>query len=187
MNLSHASSSTSSPPGIPLCVCATKLDGLVLSLTPNSHNYNYRSAILQGRGTIVDDPDEKLWAMQLITNSVVPRRYENTRVPPDGAEMSSTRILKVSIETASAKVRTGVPEDEKKDLKREEVLSRVWTGVVPVYERLGEPVAGPYNKVDGLPDHVGTFVETENQEREEYARKVAEMPAPAKRMKREQD
>jgi hypothetical protein len=29
--------------GLPLYVAATKVDGFVLSLTPNSHNYNYRS------------------------------------------------------------------------------------------------------------------------------------------------
>ncbi|KAH8723384.1 hypothetical protein GQ44DRAFT_685163 [Phaeosphaeriaceae sp. PMI808] len=170
---------------LPLCVCATKVDGLVLSLTPNTHNYNYRSAVLQGHASIVDDVDEKLWAMQLITNSVVPGRWENTRVPPDGAEMQSTRILRMGIESASAKVREGVPEDERKDMRREDVLDGVWTGVVPVYERLGPPVDGPYNRVKSVPAHVGGWVEGENRERERYAVDAARKPAPLKRPKKE--
>jgi hypothetical protein len=171
-------------PGLPLCVAATKVDGFVLTLTPNSHNYNYRSAVLQGHATIVDDVDEKLWAMQLITNSVIPDRYENTRVPPDGAEMQSTRILKMKIESASGKVREGVPEDERKDMKREDVLDRVWTGVVPVYERLGEPQPGPYNRVGRVPEHVAKFVKEENEKRKKYAFEAAHKPAPLKRVKK---
>ena len=120
MNLS-ASALSRGEPGLPLCVAATKVDGFVLTLTPNSHNYNYRSAVLQGHAAIVEDVDEKIWAMKLITNSVVPERYENTRVPPDGAEMQSTRILKMRISSASGKVREGVPEDERKDMKRDDV------------------------------------------------------------------
>lgn len=107
--------------GLPMCVAATKVDGFVLTLTPNSHNYNYRSAVLQGFATIVEDIDERIWAMKLITDSVVPDRYDNTRVPPDNAEMQSTRILKLNITGASGKVREGVPEDERKDMKREDV------------------------------------------------------------------
>ncbi|KAF2110818.1 hypothetical protein BDV96DRAFT_650436 [Lophiotrema nucula] len=173
--------------GLPLCVAATKVDGFVLTLTPNSHNYNYRSAVLQGFGTIVDDKDEKIWAMQLITNSVVPDRYDNTRVPPDGAEMQSTRILKLKISGASGKVREGVPEDERKDMKREDVLDSVWTGVIPIYEKLGEPQPGPYNRIKKIPDHVSNFVDGENKIREKYALDAAHKPAPVKRVKKTDD
>ncbi|KAF2020183.1 hypothetical protein BU24DRAFT_489995 [Aaosphaeria arxii CBS 175.79] len=170
--------------GLPLCVAATKVDGFVLTLTPNSHNYNYRSAVLHGFGTIVDDVDEKLWAMRLITDSVVPDRYDNTRVPPDGAEMQSTRILKMKVTGASAKVREGVPQDERKDMKREDILDSVWTGVVPVYERLGEPVPGPYNRLKEVPEHVKRFVKEENAKRDAYAFEAAKKPAPEKRPKK---
>ncbi|KAH7093747.1 hypothetical protein FB567DRAFT_180104 [Paraphoma chrysanthemicola] len=169
--------------GIPLCVAATKVDGFVLTLSPNSHNYNYRSAILQGHGTIVEDVDEKLWAMKLITNSVVPDRYDNTRVPPDNAEMQSTNILKMCISSASGKVREGCPEDERKDMKREDVLDSVWTGVIPVYEKLADPIEGPYNRIKNVPDHVGKWVKEENERRETYTREAAKKPAPLKRPK----
>ena len=170
--------------GVGLCVAASKVDGFVLSLTPNSHNYNYRSAILQGFATIVHDEEEKLWAMKLITNSVVPDRYENTRVPPDGAEMQSTRILKLRITAASGKVREGVPEDERKDMKRDDVLNSVWTGVIPVFEALGTPQPGPYNRVEQVPEYVTRCVEEENMKREKYAYEAAHKPAPSKRPKK---
>lgn len=170
--------------GLPLCVAATKVDGFVLTLTPNTHNYNYRSAVLQGFATIVEDQEEKIWAMELITNSVVPNRYENTRIPPDGAEMQSTRILKLKITGASGKVREGVPNDERKDMKREEVLDTVWTGVIPVYEKLGDPQPGPYNRLSEIPDHVKSFVQEQNKTREKYAFDAAHKPAPVKRVKK---
>ena len=61
--------------GLAITIAATRVDGIVLSLTPNSHSYNYRSAVLFGYGSLVDDMQEKLWAMEMITNSVVPGRW----------------------------------------------------------------------------------------------------------------
>ncbi|KAH7412303.1 putative flavin-nucleotide-binding protein [Phaeosphaeria sp. MPI-PUGE-AT-0046c] len=179
--------STHPSPGLPLCIAATHLSGLVLSLTPYSHNYNYRSAVLQGAATLVSAPDEKLWAMRLLTNSVVPGRWEETRVPPTKAELTSTAILKFSIETASAKVREGGPEDERWDMKNEEVLGRVWTGVVPVYERLGTPAAGPYNRVKEVPGHIGEWVAEENERREREVVEGAKKAPPVKRPKKKDE
>lgn len=169
--------------GMAICVAAIKVDGFVLTLTPNSYNYNYRSAVLHGHATIVEDGKEKLWAMQLITNSVVPDRWQHTRVPPDAAEMQSTRIMKVKVDAASGKVREGVPNDERKDLKRNDVLDRVWTGVIPVYEAYGEPQPGPYNRVKEVPEHVEEFVLSQGEINERYAYDAAHKPAPEKRKK----
>ena len=54
MNLARASDGQ----GLPLCITATKVDGLILALTPFSHSYNYRSAVLHGYGTLVTDEEE---------------------------------------------------------------------------------------------------------------------------------
>jgi len=156
-------------PGLPVCVAATQVNGFVLALTPFHNSYNYRSAVLQGTATVVDDEAEKMWALELITDSVVPKIWENSRTPPDNAEMKSTRVLKVKVETASGKVRDEQPGDDRKDLKREGLVEKVWTGVVPVYQRMGEPVPSSYNKVQAVPEHIGTYIKTQNAEREEYA------------------
>lgn len=47
--------------GLPVTIAATKVDGLVLSLTPFSHSYNYRSAVLFGYARVVEDENEKFW------------------------------------------------------------------------------------------------------------------------------
>jgi nitroimidazol reductase NimA-like FMN-containing flavoprotein (pyridoxamine 5'-phosphate oxidase superfamily) len=134
--------------GFPLTVGATHLDGLVLALTPNHHSYNYRSAILHGFATPVTGVEEKLWAMEKITNSVVENRWENSRIPPTKTEMTSTQILKVRVVDASAKVRNGGPGDDRADLKNEELRAKTWIGVVPTWITFGEPVAGPENRVE---------------------------------------
>lgn len=144
--------------GIPVTIAATKVDGLVLSLTPNSHSMNYRSAVLQGYGKPVESVEEKLFAMEKITNKVIPNRWNNTRTPPDGAEMSSTMILRVTVETGSGKIRQGEPHDDAKDTKRTDITESVWTGVVPVYETFGEPIPSALNQVKDLPKHIDSYV-----------------------------
>lgn len=164
MNLARASEQ-----GLPICVAATRVDGLVLSLTPNSHSYNYRSAILHGYGNLVVDVEEKLYAMQLITNSVVKDRWENSRIPPDAAEMQSTVILKVKVVSGSGKIRDGGPNDEVKDKSRDDLTGRIWTGVMPCWETFGEPVPSPLNQVEAVPEHISSYRAAVNQRNEAYA------------------
>lgn len=164
--------------GLPVCVAASKVDGLVLSLTPNSHSYNYRSAILHGYAKPVMDEDEKIWAMRLMTNSVVTNRWENSRVPPDSAEMSSTVILKVRVVDGSGKIRDGGASDERKDTENAEVTGRVWTGVVPVWETFGQPVPNPGNRVSTVPDHITSFIHGKNEQNRAYAERAVKVELP---------
>jgi hypothetical protein len=183
MNLSRASASTASEPssdskeetpkGLPVCIAASKVDGIVLALTPNSHSYNYRSAVLFGHALPVTSVEEKLWAMELITNKVVPGRWDGSRVPPNASEMQSTNILRVKIDTGSAKIRAGPPADSSWDLESEEVLDRVWTGFVPLTESLGTPVPSVYNRVEAVPEHVEEARRAFNRAAEEYAKALA--------------
>jgi uncharacterized protein len=168
----------SSEHGLAVCIAATKVDGVVLSLTPNTHSYNYRSAVLHGYAKPVEVVEEKLYAMQLITNSVIRDRWANTRTPPDGAEMQSTMILRVTIVSGSGKVRDGGPKDEAKDKDREDVTGRIWTGVVPFWETFGEPVPSPLNKVKGVPEHIIHYTADINERNEQYARTASGSPQP---------
>lgn len=169
MNLARASPDSK---GLPVCIAATKVDGLVLSLTPNSHSYNYRSAVLFGHAQLVTDVEEKLWAMEAITNKVMPKRWDNTRVPPNAAEMSSTQILRVVIDSGSGKIRDQGPGDEKGDLEDDELMEKTWTGVLPMIETLGEPVASSYNKVKDVPEYVTDYRQDFNKSAIEYQDKV---------------
>jgi len=160
--------------GLPVCISASKVDGVILALTPNAHSYNYRSAVLFGYATLVTDVQEKLFAMEQITNKVVPNRWDNTRLPPNAGEMSSTQILRVEIESGSAKVRDGPPADDAVDLKNEEVLDRVWTGYIPLVEKFETPVPSSYNRIKEVPGYIEDYRKGFNEENEEYAKKVSD-------------
>lgn len=88
--------------------------------------------------------------------------------------MASTTILKVKIVNGSGKVRTGGPGDEKKDTEREDLLERIWTGVVPMWETVGDPVSGGDGRVKDVPAHVRAFRDDMNMVNEKYARTAAE-------------
>lgn len=148
--------------GLKVCISATKLDGYVLALTPFNHSCNYRSAVIFGHAHLVKDESEILYAMELITNTMIPGRWDNSRTPPTKSEITATGILKVTIESASAKVRTGMPHDDRKDAKDESLTARVWTGVVPVSETLVDPVASPENRVERLPGYIDGWVKQAN-------------------------
>jgi len=179
MNLSRASASASAesegeaPKGLPVCIAASKVDGIVLALTPNSHSYNYRSAVLFGHALPVTSVEEKLWAMELITNKVVPGRWEGSRTPPNAAELQSTNVLRVKIDSGSAKIRAGPPADSSWDLEDEKVLDSVWTGFIPLVERLEAPVPSVYNRVAEVPEHVKEAREAFNRAAEEYTKALA--------------
>ena len=74
----------------------------------------------------------------------------------------------------------GVPNDEKKDLSRPEVVEKIWTGVLPLYHTLAEPIPGPYNHISAVPAHVGEYVKGRNEREREYAMAAAKKPAPVK-------
>ncbi|KAF3388410.1 hypothetical protein F1880_003856 [Penicillium rolfsii] len=175
MNLARSSEGE----GLPICVATSKVDGLILSLTPNSHSYNYRSAILHGYAKLVTDEEEKLWAMKLITNSVLADRWDNSRVPPDRAEMQSTVILKVKVVDGSGKIRDGGVSDEKKDYGNEEITNRIWTGVVPVWETYGQPVPSGNGKLGKVPEHITSFIEAKNAQNRALAESAIKVTLPA--------
>lgn len=142
--------------GMPVCVAASHVDGLVLALSSFSSSYNYRSVVLFGHATLVEDEAERLYAMELITNSVVPDRWRHTRLPPTKAELQSTGILRVRVASGSAKIRAGQAHDDKHDMDNEALVDSVWTGVLPVHQAMGEPLPSPYNKI-GVPAHIADY------------------------------
>lgn len=118
-----------------VCVTVTLIDGLVLARSAFHHSINYRSVMAFGVASEVDDFEEKRRALVAFVDHVVPGRSADTRLPSD-AEVRSTRVVRVDIEEASAKVRTGGPKDDPEDL----ALSGIWAGHVPLQLVAGVPV-----------------------------------------------
>jgi nitroimidazol reductase NimA-like FMN-containing flavoprotein (pyridoxamine 5'-phosphate oxidase superfamily) len=110
-----------------ICVTVTLLDGLVLARSVFNHSIDYRSVVVLGTPTLVEDVDEKREALRAFTEHVAPGRWEEARQPTD-QELKATWILSVPLDEASAKIRTGPPEDEPEDMDLP-----VWAGVVPIH------------------------------------------------------
>ncbi|KAF4465934.1 5-nitroimidazole antibiotic resistance [Fusarium albosuccineum] len=154
--------------GIPVCISATIMDGIVLALTPNHSSCNYRSVVAYGYAQVVEDEDERLFAMELITNNLVPDRWQNSRYPSK-AELKSTGILRIDIASASAKVRTGTTGEAREDLKDEAMRKKVWAGVVPSRIVYGTPLASPTNMYPGTPEYIEDWVAEWNEKVERYS------------------
>ena len=88
--------------------------------------------------------------------------------------MASTTILKIKIVNGSGKIRSGGPNDEQKDTEKADLVERVWTGVVPMWETIGDPICGGHGRVKDVPGHVQTFRDDTNKVNEKYARTAAE-------------
>ncbi|HWJ33877.1 MAG TPA: pyridoxamine 5'-phosphate oxidase family protein [Steroidobacteraceae bacterium] len=121
--------------GVDLCATVTLVDGYVLARSAFHHSMNYRSVVVLGRARLVSEPEEKLEALRLITDHMVPQRWDEVREPNE-LELKQTVVLALPLEEVSAKVRVGPPVDDEEDY-----ALPVWAGVVPMRTQLGEPVA----------------------------------------------
>lgn len=135
--------------GAEVCVTVTLLDGLVLARSAFHHSANYRSVMLYGVPRRIEDLAERREALEYLTDHLVPGRLPHLR-PITEQEVRATTVLEVPIEEASAKVRSGPPEDDEDDY-----VLPIWAGVVPLRLAAADPVPDPRN-LAGLqpPDHV---------------------------------
>jgi nitroimidazol reductase NimA-like FMN-containing flavoprotein (pyridoxamine 5'-phosphate oxidase superfamily) len=111
---------------IPACVTASIVDGLVLARSVFHHSINYRSVVVLGEAGAVEDDAEKIRALRAVVEHVAPGRWEEAR-SPNAAELKQTTVLRMGLDEASAKVRTGPPKDEQEDLDLP-----VWAGELPM-------------------------------------------------------
>jgi uncharacterized protein len=123
--------------GIDVCVTVTLLDGLVLARSAFHHSMNYRSVVVLGCASLVEDTAAKLAALRAFSEHVIPGRWDEVRAPSE-QEMKSTTVLSLSLDEASAKVRNGPPLDDEEDYEL-----TVWAGVIPLRLVAGSPVADP--------------------------------------------
>jgi len=138
--------------GISMCVTVTLLDGLVLARSIFNHSMNYRSVVVLGTGTAIEDREEKLTALRLLTEHIVPGRWNEIRQPNE-KELKATTILRVPIAEFSAKVREGPVVDDEEDYS-----FPVWAGVLPLNVVPGEPMADPRLTAGvGVPDYIKRY------------------------------
>jgi uncharacterized protein len=123
--------------GAPSCLTVTLLDGLVLARAAMHHSANYRSAMLLGQARNVEDPAEKMQALEAVVEHIVPGRWRDVRHPTEN-ELKATAVLALTIDEASAKIRTGQASDDAEDYALE-----TWAGVIPLAMSQREPLPDP--------------------------------------------
>src|SRR6202034_3064203 len=126
--------------GVAVCVTVTLLDGLVLARSIFNHSMNYRSVVILGKAMLVDDPEEKLEALRILSEHIIPGRWDDVRQPND-RELKATSVLRLPIEEFSAKVRQGPAIDDEEDYS-----FPTWAGVVPLVTTIGDPI--PDSRLD---------------------------------------
>lgn len=112
--------------GAPVCITVMLADGLVLAKSAFHHSVNYRSVVIFANAEKVTDEAERMEALALITDHLIPGRWADLR-PTTDSEMRKTTVLAFSLAEASAKVRTGGPNDDPEDADLP-----TWSGVVPL-------------------------------------------------------
>ena len=131
--------------GVDACLTVTLVDGIVLARSIFNHSINYRSVVVLGRATAVAEPEEKLRALETFSDRLLPGRWADVR-PPTATELKATAILRMGLDEASAKMRSGPPKDDEADLGWP-----VWAGVIPLSLAVGEPVPDPLSNGDFAP------------------------------------
>jgi uncharacterized protein len=138
--------------GHPVCVEVTLVDGLVLARSVFHHSVNFRSVVLFGTGRLVEDDQEKMAALEAITEHLIPGRWSEARLP-NRKEMNATSVVSINIEQASAKVRSGPPGDEEEDY-----ALPIWAGVLPMQEMPLSPVRDELMKQDiSVPKYIAKY------------------------------
>ena len=141
--------------GHPVCVEATIVDGLVLARSVFHHSVNYRSVVVFGKGSLIEDEQEKLAALRAVTEHLIPGRWQEARLP-NRKELNATSVVSIKIDEASAKVRLGPPVDEQEDY-----ALPVWAGILPLKELPLAPVQDELQSQDILlPGYVANYSRT---------------------------
>lgn len=138
--------------GIPVCLVVTLMDALVVAKSAFHHSVNYRSVVLFARAEKVEEPAKKTAALAWLTNKMVPNSWDYLR-PIKENELQKTTVLSLSLEEASAKVRTGMPIDEEEDRSLP-----IWSGLIPLETIRKPPVADDLSGNIPLPAHLDTLL-----------------------------
>lgn len=122
--------------GVPVCLTVTLVDGLVFARSVFHNSANYRSVVVLGTAEVATG-DEKLAGLRIITEHLMPGRWDDARHPSE-QELKATTVLKLPIREASAKIRAGGPNEDPGDLP-----SALWAGVLSFGQSSFKAVADP--------------------------------------------
>ena len=137
--------------GHEVSVSVALVDGLVLAKSAFNQSVNYRSVVLFGRGRALTSPEEKLDALRVLTEHILPGQWAYVR-PPTPKELNATGVAAITILEAAAKMRQGPPGDAEQDQDLP-----LWAGVLPTALAFGAPQPAAHAR-GPLPPHVQAFL-----------------------------
>lgn len=138
--------------GLDACVTVTIVDGLVLARSAFHHSMNYRSVLVFGHATLVDEQQEKYAALLALSEHIVRGRWADVREPNE-QELKQTTVLCLPLDEASAKIRTGPPLDDEEDY-----ALPIWAGVIPLRLTADEPIKDPLLSAEiPVPDYAAHY------------------------------
>jgi len=138
--------------GSEICIAVTIVDGIVLARSAFHHSINYKSLVIFGKAAEITGKEEKIKALKIITEHIIPGRWDDVR-KPNKKELNATLVFSLNLDEVSAKVREGGPSDEDADMDL-----NIWAGVLPLKVVPGEPVADySLNKNILLPEYTKNY------------------------------
>ncbi|MEZ4908630.1 MAG: pyridoxamine 5'-phosphate oxidase family protein [Saprospiraceae bacterium] len=138
-----------------VCLSVMILDAMKLTRSAYHHSVNFRSVVVFGTVRELISNEEKLVGLKALINHFVPDRWENCRVPNDN-ELKATRVIEITIDSASAKIAEGPAKEEASDYDLD-----YWAGTIPVTTVLGTPIPDMKLKPEiELPKHIIDFTNT---------------------------
>lgn len=135
-----------------VCLTVTLWDGMVMARSGFHHSANYRSCMVFGEAEIITNPSDKTARLKAMFDMWFPGRWELLRAIND-QELKATTVLRLPLDEASVKIRSGPPGDDEEDYQLP-----IWAGVVPLAITTGVPVDDPRNLANlAVPDHALNF------------------------------
>ena len=120
--------------GLTVSINVTQTKSIVLARSAFHHSLNYSSVTIFGQASLISDVDEKVKALKIISDQIIPGRWEEVR-PPNKKELNITKVLKLKITEASAKIRDEGVDDDKEDYELD-----IWAGLLPIEKKYGNPI-----------------------------------------------
>lgn len=129
------------------CVTITHIDGLVLARSAFNHSMNYRSAMIYGVFELVADAQAKQASLAIFMDKIAQGRQAEIRAGNE-KEFAATTVLRISLDEAACKTRSGGPKDDEEDMQ-----IPVWAGVLPLRSQHQAAIADEHCVV-AAPDYV---------------------------------
>jgi uncharacterized protein len=111
--------------GQPTCLTFTLFDGWVLARSAFHHSAHYRSAVVFGSFSSIDDEQEKDRLLNHFLEQIAPRRTEHVRLS-NQRELAATMMLRIPLNEASVKISNSEVSDDTADL-----ALPIWAGYLP--------------------------------------------------------